>query len=179
MTLPEEFHTPRLVLRTLAASDSSELFAARGDPEVMAHWDALPDSCLAETAAVTEFFLEEMQSGTSMYWAVRIRADDDFAGICDLSEIRPGESADVGFMLVRAFWGRGFGNEVVQSLLSCARAIDLKLLTARIHSENQRSQHLLSKSGFQVIDELPRYEIRPGVFRDCVRLQCILRAAAS
>jgi len=155
------------------------LFSARGDPEVMVHWDAPRDSSPAETAAVTESLLAEMRSGASMYWAVRLSAGGDFVGICDLGEIRPGESADVGFMLVRAFWGRGFGNEVVQSLLSCARAIDLKLLTARIHSENQRSQHLLSKSGFQVIDKLPRYEIRPGVFRDCVRLQCILRAGAS
>lgn len=140
----------------------------------MAHWDALPDSCPTETAAVTELFLAEMQSGTSMYWAVRLNEGESFAGVCDLSEISPGESADLGFMLVRGFWGRGFSNQVVQSLLSCARAMDLKFLTARIHVKNERSQRVLLKNGFQAVDRMQQFEIRPDVFRDRLRLTCRL-----
>lgn len=171
---PEELHTPRLILRALTASDSNDLFAARGDNEVMAHWDARPDACPAETAVVTNLLLAEMRSGTSMYWAIRISSDGDFVGVCDLSEISHEESADVGFMLLRKFWGHGLGSEVVRSLLLYAKAIGLKFVTARLHSGNQRSQQLLLKSGFQIVDRLPQYEIRPGVFRDCLRFKCNL-----
>jgi ribosomal-protein-alanine N-acetyltransferase len=166
-----ELHTERLMLRPLAASDSNDLFAARCDEEVMAYWDGPPDANPAETAAVTELLLAEMRSGTSIYWAIRVREDETFIGVCDLSEIRHGESADVGFMLLRKFWGLGFGGEVVRCLLSCGKSLNLKVVTARIHSGNARSRLLLLKAGFQIVDEIPRYEIRPGVFRDCVRLE--------
>ena len=166
-----ELRTERLMLRPLATSDSDDLFAARGDREVMAYWDGPPDASPAETTAVTEHLLAEMQSGSSRYWAIRFRSDEAFVGVCDLSEIRHGESADVGFMLVRKFWGSGLGGEVVRCLLSQARSLGLKTVTARIHSGNLRSQTLLLKAGFQIVDQMPRHEIRPGVFRDCLRFE--------
>jgi len=166
-----ELHTNRLILRPLAPSDSNELFVARSDDEVMAHWDRPPDAKPAETAAVTGILLAEMRSGTSIYWAIRRSEDEAFVGVCDLSEIRQGESADVGFMLLRKFWGLGFGGEVIRCLLSRAKSLALKRVTARIHCENVRSKLLLLRAGFQIVDEMPGYEIRPGVFRDCLRLE--------
>jgi [ribosomal protein S5]-alanine N-acetyltransferase len=166
-----ELHTARLMLRPLAASDSNDLFAARRDEEVMAYWDGPPDENPAQTAAVTELLLAEMRSGTCIYWAIRLRADETFVGVCDLSEIRHRESADVGFMLLRKFWGRGFGGETIHCLLSHAKSLSLKFVTARIHSGNARSRLLLLKAGFQIVDEMQGYEIRPGVFRDCLRFE--------
>jgi [ribosomal protein S5]-alanine N-acetyltransferase len=166
-----ELRTERLMLRPLAASDSNDLFAARCDEEVMAYWDGPPDANPAETAAVTERLLAEMRSGTSIYWAIRVREDETFVGVCDLSDIQHGESADVGFMLLRKFWGRGFGGEIIRCLLSHAKSLSLRYVTARIHSGNIRSRLLLLNAGFQIVDEMPRYEIRPGVFRDCLRFK--------
>ena len=74
-----ELHTNRLILRPLAPSDSNELFVARSDDEVMAHWDRPPD---AKPAAVTGILLAEMRSGTSIYWqfgVVRTRLLSVFA----------------------------------------------------------------------------------------------------
>ena len=142
----------------------------------MLHWDAPPDSSADETAQVIGYFLAEMSAGTSMYWAIRLRQDQAFIGVCDLSEIRAGESADIGFMLVRRFWGLGFGGEIVRCLLSAAQSLSLKTVTARIHSENARSRRLLLNAGFRIVEEMPLHEIRPGVFRDCVRLERALNA---
>ena len=159
------------MLRPLAASDSTDLFAARGDEEVMAYWDGPPDANPAETVAVAGLLLAEMRSGTSMYWAIRLRNDETFIGVCDLSEMRNGESADVGFMFLRKFWGLGFGSEVLCCLLSHAKSLGLRLVTARIHSGNVRSRLLLLRAGFQIVEEMPGYEIRPGLFRDCLRFE--------
>ena len=57
-----------------------------------------------------------------------------------------------------------------RGLLSHAKSMGLQTVTARIHSANRRSELLLSKLGFQLVNEMPRCEIRPGVFRDCLRL---------
>ena len=159
--------TERLILQPLLASDSEELFAARGDQEVMAFWDGPPDAAPSETAAVVEFLLADVRHGTAQYWSVRLQHDASFVGVCDLSEIREGETADIGFMLLRRFWGLGFGSEIVSSLLAHAASLGLKTVSARIHSGNARSRQLLLGTGFQLAKASQRHEIRPGVFCDC------------
>src|SRR5580658_843195 len=145
----------------------------RGDPEVMAFWDWPPDDNPAVTAAIVEQFLADMDSGDACYWTVR-RRDEVFAGLCDLSELRAGESADIGFMFVRRLWGTGLAFEAVTSVLAHARTLRLKSVRARIHSSNERSARLLERAGFKVIAELADYEIRPGLFRDCRQLEVFL-----
>ena len=118
-----QLETERLTLRPLAAADADDLFAARGDPEVMEHWNAEPDSSADESAQAIGYFLAEMSAGPSMYWAIRLRQDQSFVGVCDLSDIRASESADIGFMLARRFWGLGFGGEITRCLLSAAQSL--------------------------------------------------------
>jgi ribosomal-protein-alanine N-acetyltransferase len=167
----DTLHTQRLILRPLAPSDSTDLFAARCDEEVMEFWDGPPDAIPSETAAIVDLLLADVQSGTAKYWAIVLRQDDSFIGVCDLSEIRESVSSDLGFMLLRKFWGFGFGREVVRCLLTYAKSLGLKSVTARIHSENARSRILLLRTGFQLVEEVRRYEIRPGLFRDCLRFE--------
>jgi ribosomal-protein-alanine N-acetyltransferase len=159
--------TARLILQPLMVSDSEELFAARGDQEVMAFWDGPPDSAPSETAAIVEFLLAEVLHGTAQYWSARVQHDASFVGVCDLSEIQEGATADIGFMLLRRFWGLGLGSEIVCSLLLHAASLGLKTVSARIHSGNARSRQLLLGTGFQLVKASQRHEIRPGVFRDC------------
>lgn len=168
--------TPRLILRPLTASDSADLFAARSDEEVMAFWDAPADADFSETAAIVSLLLADVQCGTAKHWAIRLRPYEIFVGVCDLSEIREGESADIGFMLLRKFWGLGFGCEIVQCLLAYANSLGLRSVTARIHSANTRSRMLLLRTGFQLVEEMRSYEIRMGVFRDCLRFEIKLPA---
>jgi RimJ/RimL family protein N-acetyltransferase len=80
----------------------------------------------------------------------------------------------LGFMLLRSFWGLGFGTEVVGWLLEFAKSLGLKLVTARIHAGNTRSERLLLRTGFHLIEVASNYEIRPGVFRDCLRFEVTL-----
>jgi len=160
-------YTERLILRPLTPSDSEELFAARGDQDVMAFWDGPPDTTPSETAAIVELLLADVRLGTAQYWCARLQHDAGFVGICDLSEIRDGESADIGFMILRGFWGMGFGSEIVRGLLAHATSLGLKRISARIHTDNGRSRQLLLASGFQLATPSERYEIRPGIFRDC------------
>jgi hypothetical protein len=74
----------------------------------MEFWDAPPDATWSETLAAVDLFRSDVYSGAATYWTIRRRGDESFVGVCDLSEIRSGESADIGFMLVRTHWGMGF-----------------------------------------------------------------------
>lgn len=169
-----EILTNRMKLRPLVTSDAADLFALRRDVEVMSFWDGPPDVSLSETKAVVDSFLSEMRSRNSVYWAIRHRDDDSFVGVCDLSDIRAGDSADVGFMLARECWGRGLGTELMKCLIAEAQSRGLRALTARIHAGNRRSERLLLRSGFCMVNETRGYEIRPGIFRDCLWLRASL-----
>ena len=94
-------YTARLRLEPLMSSDADELFAVRGDPEAMAFWDGPPDTSPSQTAEVIKTLSEEVRGGTALHWAARLRSDGSMVGACDLSEIRNGESADIGFLLLR------------------------------------------------------------------------------
>lgn len=167
--------TQRLILRPLATADASDIFTARGDPAVMTFWDWPADADVSETSAVVDLWLADIRSGNSNFWTVRLREKSTFVGLCDLSEIQNGEAADIGFMLVRKFWGAGLGSEVVTFLLAHARDLGLKSVSARIHNDNVRSRRLLMRAGFNLVEELPEFEIRPGIHRDCVRLEAKLQ----
>jgi ribosomal-protein-alanine N-acetyltransferase len=165
--------TRRLILKPLLAEDADDVFCMRADAEVMAFWDGPPDDNPGVTAAVIEQFLEDVGSGDACYLTVRLR-NGVFAGLCDLSELRAGVSADIGFMFARRLWGTGLAFEAVTSVLAHALTLRLKSVRARIHRNNMRSARLLERAGFKVIEDLACYEIRPGVFRDCQRLELLL-----
>ena len=159
--------TDRLVLAPLRHGDAAELFAARGDPEVMAFWDWPADQNAAATARVVTAMLEEVAGGTARYFSIRRREGNDFVGLCDLAEIEPAGSAEIGFMLLRAHWHKGFAREAVAALIAQARATGFMRLSARIHAGNVRSACLLLFLGFAGTAQAESREVRPGVVREC------------
>jgi ribosomal-protein-alanine N-acetyltransferase len=158
-------------MKHLLAQDAKDLFEVRGDPETMAFWDWPADANPADTALVVEQLLSAAASGETIFWTVRLRTGQDFVGLCDLSEIRALESADIGFVFARRFWGLGLAHEALVCVIEQARILGLKSLYARIHSANQRSERLLQRAGFRLVEMMPSLEIRPGVRRDCKRFE--------
>jgi ribosomal-protein-alanine N-acetyltransferase len=166
--------TEHLTLSPLVPQDVNDLFEVRGDPQAMAFWDWPQDVNPAETALIVEQLLRDNASGGAVYWTVRLRSDQSFVGLCDLSEIRAQESAHIGFMFARRCWGFGFAREALVRVLEQARTLGLKSVHARIHSANQRSERLLERAGFKFVETIPNFDIRPGVYRDCKRYEITL-----
>jgi RimJ/RimL family protein N-acetyltransferase len=166
--------TSRLTLSELVLEDARDLFQARGDPRVMAFWDWPADPDADVTRALIIEMLQEVLAGHAKYWTLRLRADGTFVGLCDLSELRHGDCADIGFMLAHRHWGQGLAQEAVLAVVEHAREVGLRAVCARVHDENERSVRLLERVGFVEIERIPQVEIRPGVFRSCRRLRKIL-----
>jgi ribosomal-protein-alanine N-acetyltransferase len=113
--------TMRLALDPLSLDDASDLFEARGDPEVMSFWDWPADPNPDITRAVIVQLLAEVDAGRALYWTIRLRTDRSFVGVCDLGELDSSQSADLGFMLARRWWGSGLAREAMVSVLEHAR----------------------------------------------------------
>ena len=171
--IPHAAHLPileteRLRLDPLTPADGKAMFPILGDPEVMAWWD-VPE--IDDPDVVDEIVrgqVEEMQSGRAIYWAMRTLADGEFLGTCDLSEIeRRHRRAEVGFMLGRNAWGRGYALEAIRTIVAFAASAGVRKLSARTHLGNLRSDRLLETLGFTEEGLLRGHILKAGERRDC------------
>jgi ribosomal-protein-alanine N-acetyltransferase len=138
------------------------------DAEVMAYWDVGEVDDPDVIANIVAAQVGDMVKGKALFWSLRALVDDRFIGVCDLSEIdRRHKRAEVGFMLGRDAWGRGYGSEAMQAVLAFAASSGLRRLLARTHLGNRRSDSLLEKLGFEEEGLLRGYVLREGERRDC------------
>jgi [ribosomal protein S5]-alanine N-acetyltransferase len=162
MKPPETFELPQLRLRRPRPSDAEAVFEYGSDPEVarFADWpvrtsiDGLAESLLARAA--------RWDAGEDFYWIIT-RADDDRAigGItCQIT----GDSAEVGFLLARQHWGKGWATEATRAVTGWARSCPaLTRLHATCDAGNLASVRVLEKAGFTLECRVPHAIIRPNL----------------
>jgi [ribosomal protein S5]-alanine N-acetyltransferase len=90
---------------------------------------------------------------------VIIEKDTDYMiGICSLHYDKYDKKADIGTCIAPKFWGKKYGREGVQLLLSyCFKKLDLDLVIAQAYDFNEGSNKLLSILGFNHDATLRKY----------------------
>jgi RimJ/RimL family protein N-acetyltransferase len=160
--------TERLILSPVTEDDAPLIQPIMADPEVMAHMDsvAIDDPDVVEAFMIGQ--LIEMANEQSFYWSVRLGGEGRYLGSVDLSDIDwRHHRAEVGFMLGKDSWGKGYGYEAVQAVLGHAATLGFKRLWARTHVGNLASEALLRKLGFEEEGYLRGHVDREGERRDC------------
>lgn len=165
MKPPETFELSHLRLRRPLPSDAEAVFEYGSDPEVarFADWpvrtsiDGLAESLHARAA--------RWDAGEDFYWIIT-RADHDRA-IGGISCQITGDSAEIGFLLARRHWGRGWATEATRAVVGWARTSPaLTRLHATCDAENLASARVLEKSGFTLECRLHRAIVRPNLSPD-------------
>jgi RimJ/RimL family protein N-acetyltransferase len=87
------------------------------------------------------------------FWAVEDRATGAFAGEIGLAEFEREmdpklDTPEAGWVLAKAFQGRGYGSEALTAVLAWADA-RMPATTCLIHPENQASLRLAAKFGYR------------------------------
>lgn len=165
---PMILETERLSLRPLEPSDAELLFPILSDPEVMAHWDVPETDDPDAVRIIVESQVETQEDGRALYWTIWTLDDAEFLGVCDLSDIdRWHKRAEVGFLLGRDAWGKGYALEAMQAVVAYAASTGFRRLSARTHLGNLRSDALLMKLGFAEEGLLRGHVERDGERRDC------------
>ncbi len=108
-TLPS-LSTPRLLLRTLDAKDSADLFAIYGDPLVMRFVGEPPFPSLATVAQMLVSVERLLAAGESLEWGLVARDSERLIGTCGLHSFANEagvRQAEVGCMLLADIGERG------------------------------------------------------------------------
>jgi [ribosomal protein S5]-alanine N-acetyltransferase len=160
--------TERLILSPVTEADGPLVYPIMADPEVMAHWDIaeIDDPDVVDQTLAGQ--LEAMDDGRAYHWAMRLTEGNVFLGLCELSEIdRRHRRGEVGFILGKDSWGKGYAYEAMQAVMNYAVTKGLKRLCARTHVGNDSSEKLLQKLGFIEEGYLRGHVDRGGERRDC------------
>jgi RimJ/RimL family protein N-acetyltransferase len=149
--------TERLLLRRPRESDEPAIFTRyASDPDVTRYMSFLTHRSLNDAHAFVQW--------SDVIWARWQRAGPLLVFARDGVTLLGGAGiandtdtvAQIGYVLARDAWGRGYATEALLASIEAARIAGVRRLEAGVHVEHQRSCRVLEKAGFV------RERIRPA-----------------
>lgn len=155
-------HTPRLLLRPFADTDTTSVATLFADERVTRF---LAIGRLSEAGArrfAAEFVRQsgdELREAGYATLAVRRREDDRFLGYCGLRPLPDRISAaELVFALAPPHWHRGYAREAVGAVLHWAGTIaGLREVLSLVRPEHGRSRAVMAAAGMRHAGQTTRY----------------------
>jgi len=143
--------TARLFLRPFAPTDADSLFLILQEKEILRYFPPSPNPLTRERAErLISSQLNHWQEHKLGWWAVEPRATNRLIGWCGLQFLQETEETEVGFLISRAFWGKGLTTEAARASLSYGfDNLGLQRIVGITHPENIASQRVLEKIGMK------------------------------
>ncbi len=139
--------TTRLVLRPYVADDRPAFVALNGDPVVRRSMNG-PLS----PEAGSDLFDRVARSDTA--WAIVERTSGAYIGHAFLTIGGDEPDPELGFLLDRSYWGRGYATEAAaRALRHATEALGCARIVATADTDNHASIRVLEKLGFALADE--------------------------
>lgn len=140
--------TKRLILRPWRESDLEDFYEYAKDPQIGTDAGWKPHENIEESRKVLQTFLESNE-----VWAIALRENGKAIGSLGLHKDRLGhgeDSREIGYVLSRAYWGRGLASEAVRGAVRFAfEEMKLQQLSVAHFPWNERSRRVIEKCGFQ------------------------------
>lgn len=141
---------PGIYLEKLSPQDFESFYALTGNEKVMA---MITERALSKEEALKKFnyFLQnnELHRSFGSFKVLEVGSSKllGFAKL-EITKEKPNE-AELGYMLLPEFWGKGLGSEIAKYLLEVAKSDpDLKRVYAITDPDNIASRKILLKNGF-------------------------------
>ncbi len=153
--------TPRLQLRPVQPEDAAALFEVYSDPDVMRFWSSPPWTRREQAEEQIRADIAAVGAGTAVRLAVLLRAESGGdvvpggagrpVGTVSLFHLDPGNRrAEIGYILHRSAWGRGYAQEAVRAVIRCGfEVLGLNRWEADIDPRNEASGRVLERLGFR------------------------------
>jgi [ribosomal protein S5]-alanine N-acetyltransferase len=163
-------------MRAFRAGDVDDVWAYAGDPEVSRYTMFDRHESVEVTRAYVADVLEKAERGEPVPWAIEEKASGRLIGSISLARFYPEHArAEMGFVLNRAWWGRGLMTEAVAAVLDCGFAqMNLNRIFAACVPEHAASARVLEKSGMKFEGILRQNAFFKGKYQD-VKIYAVLR----
>ncbi len=167
----EKLQTKRTILRRFQISDLNNMIRLESDPDVMKFTPSRIPQAVEKTEARLRSLLEKEAIYTPLgIWAVELKGTAEFLGWFMLIKTEF-EIPELGFMIVKNQWGKGFATEAARALIDFGMG-ELKYpgIAAVTDHDNTASIHILEKLGFRKVssrtklDKILGQEIEAHIF---------------
>lgn len=171
MKPPERIETKRLLLRMPKLEDAEALFEEYvKDRSVTRYLVWRPHEDIEETRGFLESRVKGWREGADYTWVITKKPTDRAIGMIGITV--KGFKAEIGFVLARAYWNRGYMTEAIRAVVDWAvEQPEIYRVWAVCDMENPTSGRVLEKAGMVREGVLRRYIIHPNVSdepRDCI-----------
>ena len=141
----------RVALRWLELADAPALYEIFSDPHVMRYWSTTAWTDVSQGIKLVEDIRGCFAERSLYEWGVVSRKDDSIIGTCTLDHLDiQNRRAEIGFVLRKDLWGRGYMSEALRTLLRFAfEELALHRIEADVDPHNEASIRLLERLGFQ------------------------------
>jgi [ribosomal protein S5]-alanine N-acetyltransferase len=161
----------RIFLRDHQASDLDAYHAWLSDPDTTHYLAWRSTSREASLIQLAEAMYEnEQQPRRKYYLAAVLKSTQQIlgdAGFTIESQNADGGVAELGYFLLKPYWGQGYATEAVQLLLNyCFTTLHLHKVRATCDAENRASEHVLQKCGMVREAYRKKQALLDGQWRD-------------
>jgi len=168
---PTHIETARLVLRKPVAEDTERIYETyANDAEVTRYLTWRPHRTVADGEEPSAHRLAAWESGKYFSWVITLRDGGELMGMIS---VRPVEwRVDLGYVLGREWWGRGYMTEAVRAVVDYALSEpEVFRVWAVCDVDNIASARVLEKAGLRREGILRRWAMHPNLSdepRDCL-----------
>src|SRR5208282_5198740 len=161
--------TNRLLLREFRAADEHDMHEYASDPEVVRLMIWGPNTLEATRAHLADVLKEQEQwPRPSVGLAIELKSEGCVIGAIELRmKDEKNRAADIGYVLTRKYWGRGYMTEAVRAILDAAfRRLKLHRVVATCDPRNHASYRVMEKVGMRREAHFRKDVLEKGEWRD-------------
>ncbi len=155
----------RIKLRQFLDADIDNVFKGLSHPDIVKYYGVSYNSLEATKEQMT-WFENLRKNDKGIWWALCDKTDGNFVGAGGLNEMNlKNKKAEIGFWLLKDYWGKGIMNETMPIILNYAfNNIGLHRIEGFVETENKNCKKALAKLNFNFEGTMKDCEIKNGAF---------------
>lgn len=160
---PKIIHTERLRLRKAKLSDAEAIFRQYAkDPQVTRYVSWRAHGNLEETREYMRMCAMAWDIGKAFHWVLETGKEKKVVGMV-IARVNA-EKWELGFVLARRYWGRGYMTEAVKALIAWAfTQKEIFRVWAVCDIDNKASARVMEKAGMTCEGILKRWSVHPNL----------------
>lgn len=144
--------TPRLYLREMTPEDAEVAYILNLDPDVLRYTGDDPFENIEEAKTFLENYASYRTYGFGR-WGVILKETGEYLGWCGLKYTPELDEFDIGYRLMKKFWGKGYATEAAEACLEFGfTQLNMKTIVGRAMPANVASVRVLEKIGLSYLE---------------------------
>lgn len=160
--------TERLILREIKKEDAASIFACFSNVDVTRFYGQETMVSIEQAEEFVDLFSKNYIEKRGIRWGIERKGTKGIIGTIGFNAWMPkNKRAEIGYEIHPDYWRKGYVSEAVSQLLSYGfEVMDLNRIGAIVFLDNEASNKLLMKRGFQKEGVLRENIIQSGMTYD-------------